>query len=83
VLDEATSAVDPETEAAVHEALCDLMRNRTTIIIAHHSTAFIEYINRAFILENGRLRQVPVATIETASRPAAQVLAEGPKVSSL
>jgi ABC-type multidrug transport system fused ATPase/permease subunit len=61
VLDEATSAVDPETEAAVHEAMCHLMSNKTTIIIAHHSTAFIEYVNRAFVLEDGRLRQVPVS----------------------
>lgn len=62
VLDEATSAVDPETEAAVHEALCSLMKNRTTIIIAHHSTAFIEYVNRAFVLEAGELRPVPLST---------------------
>lgn len=61
VLDEATSAVDPETEAAVHEAMCHLMSNKTTIIIAHHSTAFIEYVNRAFVLEDGGLRQVPVS----------------------
>jgi ABC-type multidrug transport system fused ATPase/permease subunit len=42
ILDEATSAVDPETEALVHESLAHLMKNRTTIIIAHHATAFLD-----------------------------------------
>ncbi|HZN09286.1 MAG TPA: ABC transporter ATP-binding protein [Pyrinomonadaceae bacterium] len=70
VLDEATSAVDPETEAAVHEALCSLMKNKTTIIIAHHSTAFIEYVNRAFVLDTGELRSVPLSTFMLDSRRA-------------
>ena len=60
VLDEATSAVDPETEAAVHEALCSLMKDRTTIIIAHHSTSFIERISHTFLLKEGHLRRVPM-----------------------
>jgi ABC-type multidrug transport system fused ATPase/permease subunit len=55
VLDEATSAVDAGTEAAVHQALDRLMRGRTTIIIAHHSTAFADRINRAFFLQDGML----------------------------
>jgi ABC-type bacteriocin/lantibiotic exporter with double-glycine peptidase domain len=61
VLDEATSAVDPETEAAVHQALCALMKDRTTIIIAHHSSAFIERVNRAFVLDAGVLRRAPIS----------------------
>jgi subfamily B ATP-binding cassette protein MsbA len=59
ILDEATSAVDTETEAAVHDALSRLMKDRTTIVIAHHASAFIERVNRAFSLEGGRLKQVP------------------------
>lgn len=57
IFDEATSAVDPQTEAAVHEAMCQLMRDRTTIIIAHHASAFIEYVDRAFVFEKGRLKE--------------------------
>lgn len=65
ILDEATSAVDPETEAAVHEALCTLMKNRTTIIIAHHSSAFIEHVNRAFVLDAGVLRHAPISSFDS------------------
>ena len=56
ILDEATSAVDPETEVLVHESLSNLMKNRTTIIIAHHPTAFLENVNRVFTLEDCRLQ---------------------------
>lgn len=74
VLDEATSAVDPETEAAVHSALCRLMKDRTSIIIAHHSTAFIDRIDRAFVLEAGRLRQVVAQSPALMNRAGLEVL---------
>lgn len=35
IMDDSTSAVDTETEAAIREALVELMTNRTTFIIAH------------------------------------------------
>ena len=35
LLDEATSALDSETESYVQQALNELMKNRTTLIIAH------------------------------------------------
>lgn len=57
IFDEATSAVDLQTEVAVHEALCKLMKDRTTIIIAHHASAFIDYVDRAFVFENGYLKE--------------------------
>lgn len=56
ILDEATSAVDLESEALVHEAISRLMRDRTTIIIAHHSTVFRQHVHRSFVLENGFIR---------------------------
>jgi putative ABC transport system ATP-binding protein len=54
VLDEATSAVDPETELAVSDALARLAAGRTTVTIAHRlSTA--ERADRVLVFDQGRL----------------------------
>lgn len=54
VLDEATSAVDPETERALSEALRRLSRGRTTVSIAHRlSTA--EAAELVLVFDDGRL----------------------------
>jgi ABC-type multidrug transport system fused ATPase/permease subunit len=54
VLDEATSALDKPTEALVRDALTNLMKNRTTIVIAHR-LATIEGADRVLVLHEGRL----------------------------
>jgi ATP-binding cassette subfamily B protein len=57
VLDEATSSLDPRTEAAVEQAIAALARGRTTITIAHRlSTA--ERADRVAVLEHGRLVEI-------------------------
>ena len=57
VLDEATSSLDPRTEAAVEHALSLLARGRTVITIAHRlSTA--ERADRVAVMEHGRLVEV-------------------------
>ena len=58
IFDEATSYVDSETESKISEALSNLMKNRTSIIIAHRlSTARgadrIMVIHRGKIIETG------------------------------
>jgi ATP-binding cassette, subfamily B, bacterial len=54
ILDEATSAVDPETERALSEALRRLSEGRTTVTIAHRlSTA--EAADWVFVFDRGRL----------------------------
>jgi subfamily B ATP-binding cassette protein MsbA len=54
ILDEATSALDKPTEALVRDALANLMKNRTTIVIAHR-LATIEGADRVLVLHQGRL----------------------------
>jgi ABC-type multidrug transport system fused ATPase/permease subunit len=54
ILDEATSALDKPTEALVRDALANLMKNRTTIVIAHR-LATIEGADRVLVLHEGRL----------------------------
>lgn len=54
ILDEATSALDSESEKWVQQALNNLMKNRTTIIIAHRFST-IQNANRVFVVKNGTI----------------------------
>lgn len=54
VLDEATASVDTATESAIHEALLEVMKGRTTFIIAQRLSS-IQHADRIIVLENGRL----------------------------
>lgn len=54
ILDEATSALDNESERHVREALEELMRDRTTLIIAHRLST-VENAHRIVVLDHGRV----------------------------
>jgi ATP-binding cassette subfamily B protein len=54
VLDEATSAVDNETEAAIQRSLARIARGRTTIVIAHRLST-IRHADRIHVLDAGRI----------------------------
>jgi ATP-binding cassette subfamily B protein len=54
LLDEATSALDAESERVVQEALEQLMRTRTTIIIAHRLATVLK-ADRIVVMDQGRI----------------------------
>ena len=54
ILDEATSMLDTESESLVQKALGNLMRDRTTFVIAHRLTT-ITMVDRIFVVEAGRI----------------------------
>jgi ATP-binding cassette, subfamily B, bacterial len=54
LLDEATSSLDAESEKQVAAALTDLMRERTTIVIAHR-LATVQSCDRILVMNDGRI----------------------------
>ncbi|MCA9003241.1 MAG: ATP-binding cassette domain-containing protein, partial [Planctomycetes bacterium] len=56
ILDEATSAVDNETEAAIQRSLSRIAVGRTTIVIAHRLST-IRNAHRIYVLESGEVRE--------------------------
>ena len=57
ILDEATSALDNESEHYIQQALDNVMKDRTTLVIAHRLTT-IESADRIAVLDNGRIVEI-------------------------
>lgn len=57
VLDEATSSVDPETEALIRDASAEVMKGRTSLVIAHRLST-IKGVDRIIVIHKGRIREM-------------------------
>jgi subfamily B ATP-binding cassette protein MsbA len=56
ILDEATSALDTESESLVQQALFNLMKGRTTLVVAHR-LATVRRADRILVLDKGEIRE--------------------------
>ena len=57
ILDEATSALDNESEYFIQQALDNVMKDRTTLVIAHRLTT-IESADRIAVMDGGRIVEI-------------------------
>jgi ATP-binding cassette, subfamily B, bacterial MsbA len=61
ILDEATSALDAESELLVQQALNNLVRNRTTLVIAHRLST-VRRADKIVVMEKGRIIEMGTHT---------------------
>lgn len=54
ILDEATSYIDPENEALIQNALANLVKGKTLIIIAHRLKTIVS-ADEIFVIKDGKL----------------------------
>ncbi len=57
ILDEATSALDSESERLVQIAIANLMKNRTTFVIAHRLST-VRRVDKIFVLDKGGITEI-------------------------
>jgi ATP-binding cassette subfamily B protein len=69
ILDEATSALDSETEAAIQQALAELARGRTTLVVAHRLATIRNADRIVVVTEDGIVEQGRHADLVRAGGP--------------
>ena len=56
ILDEATSAVDAQSEALIHEVLADFTKNRTTFMITHAiNQSILKFVTKIVVMDEGKV----------------------------
>jgi subfamily B ATP-binding cassette protein MsbA len=56
ILDEATSAIDTQSEQCIHQALQTFARNRTTLIVTHSMTpSLLSFVTHVLVMDQGKI----------------------------
>jgi ATP-binding cassette subfamily B protein len=82
LLDDATSAIDPRLEAEIHAALREVMRGRTTLIIAHRRST-LNLADRIVVLDQGRVADTGTHEELSERCPLYRMLITGPDAGGL
>lgn len=56
IFDEATSSLDSESEKLIHEAMFDIMKGRTTFVVAHRLSTIIE-ADKILVIQHGEIQE--------------------------
>jgi ATP-binding cassette subfamily B protein len=56
ILDEATSSIDAHTELVIQQSLYNILKDKTSIIIAHRLST-VRSVDKIIVLENGKIEE--------------------------
>ena len=57
LLDEATSSIDSESEAMIQKAISEILKNRTSIVVAHRLST-IKEVDKIVVIESGEIKEI-------------------------
>ena len=57
LLDEATSSVDSESEMMIQNAISEILKNRTSIVVAHRLST-IKEVDKIVVLDSGGIKEI-------------------------
>ena len=57
LLDEATSSVDSESEMMIQKAISEILKNRTSIVVAHRLST-IKEVDKIIVIDSGEIKEM-------------------------